>query len=125
MADNYIIHNEYGSIMINRSVIVRIVSDVVDETKGVRLASLKEILPKVTQNIDVSFDENGAAQIHFYVAVKFGTSISNATYKMINEVKARVYSLTLVDPASVTVTVAGTEMNKRTKRRHLVFGTNR
>ena len=69
MADNYIIHNEYGSIMINRSVIVRIVSDVVDETKGVRLASLKEILPKVTLNIEVSFDENGAAQIHVYVAV--------------------------------------------------------
>ena len=32
---------------------------------------------------------------------------------------------TLVDPESVTVTVAGTETSRKTKRRHLVFGTGR
>lgn len=125
MADNYIIKNENGSIIINKSVIVRIVTDVVDQTRGVRLATLREIIPKGTQNIDVSFDENGAAAISFFVAVKFGTSISNATYTLINEVKARVYRSTLVDPSEVTVTVAGTETSTKTKRRHLVFGTHR
>lgn len=125
MADSYIIENEYGSITIGKSLIMRIVANVVDQTRGVRLATLKEILPKGTQNIEVSFDENGAATIKFFVAVKFGTSISNVTYTMINEVKSRVYRATLVDPESVTVTVAGTETSRKTKRRHLVFGTGR
>ena len=47
MADSYIIENEYGSITIGKSLIMRIVADVVDQTRGVRLATLKEILPKI------------------------------------------------------------------------------
>lgn len=123
MADHYIIKNEYGKIAIEKSVIVRIVNNVIKEMNGVRLASLKEVLPKGTQNIDVSFDEDGACEIKLLVIVPFGKSISNETYTLINEIKTRVQNTTLVSPSSVTVKVVGTETKTTIKRRNLVFST--
>lgn len=124
MADNYIISNEYGNIAVNKSVIERIVTNIVDEMPGVRLAALKEVLPKGTQNIDVSFNEDGECDITLLIVVFFGTSISNTTYTLINEIKTRVYDTTEVSPASVSVRVIGTETNSKFKRRDLVFETN-
>ena len=76
MADNLAVKNEYGSITVTKSVLAQIVTEVIEETKGVNLASLKRMLKSGRSNMEVSFGDDGAPEIKAYVIVDFGTSIS-------------------------------------------------
>ncbi len=121
MADSYQVKTEYGKITIGKSVIVRIVKKIVDETGGVRLAMFKEFIPRGVQNIDVSFGEDGRSEIRVFVVVRFGTSLSVVTYHLINEIRTRVITAIGVTPARVAIVVCGTEAGVRTIKRNLLY----
>lgn len=121
MADNCIETNEYGMIVIGKPVIIQIVSEVVEETGGVRLASFKEMLKKRKNSIDISFDSDGQPEINVFVVVDFGYSISNITYNIINEVKNRVMIVMDRPPSSVNVTVVATQTKRNKAKRNLKF----
>ena len=119
MADSCVVTNEYGKVVIGKPVILQIVSEVVEETVGVRLASFKEMLKKRKSSIDVSFDSDGQPEINVFVVVDFGTSISNATYNIINEVKNRTMTVLDRPPSGVNVTVVATQTKKNKAKRNI------
>ena len=118
MSDSLVIENEYGKITIAKSVISQTAADVIKETEGVALSgSRKRIAGR--SGIDVDFDSDGIPEIRAYVIVDLGTSISNATYSIINEIKNRVTMLLERSPSSITVIVAGTRTSKTVIRRKI------
>ena len=116
MSDSLVVENEYGKITIAKSVISQTAADVIRETEGVALSgSRKRIAGR--SGIDVVFDSDGIPEVRAYVIVDLGTSISNATYSIINEIKNRVTMLLERSPSSITVIVAGTRTSKTVIRR--------
>ena len=119
MADSFVVENEYGKIVVTKSIITRIVSEVVDEAGGVRLASFKEMLSRVKSNIEVNFGDDGAPDIDVYVVIRFGTSISNSTYSIINEVKNRIMKVIEIAPGAVNIHVVGTQTKRGIAKRKI------
>ena len=119
MADTLAVKNEYGNITVAKSVLAQIVSEVIEETKGVNLASLKRMLTSGKSNMEVSFGDDGAPEIKAYVIVDFGTSISSVTYEMINEMKNRISTVIDRAPSSISVTVVGTQTKRSIIKRHI------
>jgi uncharacterized alkaline shock family protein YloU len=119
MADTLAVQNEYGSITITKSILAQIVSEVIGETSGVRLAGYKRMLTGGRSNMEVSFDDDGIPEIKAYVVVKFGASISGVTYEMINEMKNRINAVIDRPPSSISITVVGTETKKSVIKRNI------
>lgn len=118
MSDSLVVENEYGKITIAKSVISQTAADVIRETEGVALSgSRKRIAGR--SGIDVVFDSDGIPEVRAYVIVDLGTSISNATYSIINEIKNRITMLLERSPSSITVIVAGTKTTKTVVRRNI------
>ena len=122
MSDSFVVDNEIGKIVLTKNIVVQIVSEVIEETDGVRLAGFKEMLSRVKNNIAVDFNEDGAPDIDVYVVIKFGTSISNSTYAIINEVKNRILNVMETAPAAVNIHVVGTQTKRGIAKRKIDVG---
>ncbi|MBQ9180152.1 MAG: Asp23/Gls24 family envelope stress response protein [Firmicutes bacterium] len=119
MSDSFVVDNEIGKIVLTKNIVVQIVSEVIEETDGVRLAGFKEMLSRVKNNIAVDFNADGAPDIDVYVVIKFGTSISNSTYAIINEVKNRILNVMETAPAAVNIHIVGTQTKKGIAKRNI------
>jgi uncharacterized alkaline shock family protein YloU len=119
MADSIIIKNEYGKITVTKSVVAQIITDVVDATGGVSLANFKRLFGVRKPNIEIDFDDDGNAQIKVYIVINLGTSISNSTYALINEIKNRITLVTEKTPLSISIKVVGTQTKHRVAKRDI------
>lgn len=119
MADTLTLNNEYGSVTVTKNVLAQIVSEIVEETGGVRLASLKRMLTGGRSNMEINFEDDGSPDIKVYVIVSFGTSISSVTYEMINEMKNRINAVIDRPPSSISITVVGTQTKKTVIKRNI------
>lgn len=119
--------NEKGSIVIEKAVIMRIISEVVSQFNGKVVISnyknkARTFYAKIgvsdeSNSMDISMGEHGL-DIKLYVVVKFGTSINMVTNQLINNIHAKIAEYTTIEPNSVTVVVTGM-ISKNIARRNI------
>lgn len=119
--------NEKGSIVIEKAVITKIISEVVSQFNGKVVISnyknkARTFYAKIgvsddSNSMDISMGEQGM-DIKLYVVVKFGTSINMVTNQLINNIHAKIAEYTNIEPNSVTVVVTGM-ISKNIARRNI------
>lgn len=119
--------NEKGSIVIEKAVITKIISEVVSEFNGKVVISnynnkARTFYAKIgvsddANSMDISMGEQGM-DIKLYVVVKFGTSINMVTNQLINNIHAKIAEYINIEPNSVTVVVTGM-ISKNIARRNI------
>lgn len=131
MSELYKVTTDFGEIIFGNGTIKKIVKDAVSMFNGkVFLSNPKGKIQAAASKkssaeggsggsgyVEVSFE---ASDIHIriYVIIRFGTSISRVTNRLIEKVYEDVSRVMGVAPASISVVVAGT-MSKNTKRRNI------
>lgn len=123
----YTVTTNLGSIQITKNAIAKLVVDAVDEFEGRVLLSTHKgkIVPFVQKrgtmdsnpHMEITFDEEGI-DIRIYVVIRFGTSITRVTNRLIERIHGSILRVTGTAPDSVAVVVAGT-ISKNIKRRNI------
>lgn len=118
---------ENGSIIIEKAVIAKIVTETVFQFNGKVLISnyknkattfaAKIGVTDDINNMDIAMGEKGL-DIKLYIVVKFGTSIGMVTNTLINDIHDKVYELTSIEPNSVAIVVTGM-ISKNIARRNI------
>lgn len=118
MADVLTSKNEYGNITVTKSVLNQIVSEIISETEGVELAARRRIYA-VKNGMEIAFDGDGVPEIKAYVIVNLGTSISEVTYYLINEIKNRINRVLETVPSSISISIVGTRTSRSVAKRNI------
>lgn len=119
------INNEYGDIRFSKNVIVKIVEDAVERTEGrVVLMNYKgryrNLMPGVdTEEVAVHDGEDGMS-IEIYVALRFGSSISDVCGGIMEYVSDRVEKVMGERPRLVRVVLTAV-ISRDIASRHMVF----
>lgn len=118
---------ENGSIIIEKAVIAKIVTETVFQFNGkVLISNYKNKATTFAAKIGVTDDINNmeitmgekGLDIKLYIVVKFGTSIGMVTNKLINDIHDKVYEFTSIEPNSVAIVVTGM-ISKNIARRNI------
>nr|WP_315019731.1 Asp23/Gls24 family envelope stress response protein [uncultured Aminipila sp.] len=118
---------ENGSIIIEKAVIAKIVTETVFQFNGkVLISNYKNKATTFAAKIGVTDDINNmeitmgekGLDIKLYIVVKFGTSIGMVTNTLINDIHDKVYELTSIEPNSVAIVVTGM-ISKNIARRNI------
>lgn len=127
----YIRETEQGSITIRKPVIGSIIIKAIGRQNGrVLLSNHKGKLIRIKYKhgsidasdfIEITFDEKGV-DIRFFIAIKFGTSISMVTEQLIQELKRDIEYLTGLEANSIAVVVTGLIAKQITRRNIEVKG---
>lgn len=117
MIEQNVTKTEYGNITVTRHAIGLLVSKKVKEFNGKVLLSnhkgkIMGIVSKLGRvdeidNMDITFDENGAPDIKIFVIIRFGTSIAKTTNTLIENIHSSVTTVLGQEPAGISVVVAG------------------
>lgn len=110
------VETEFGTITITKSVIGKIITDVIDEFEGkVIISNHKGKVPGLVSkiggmdeisNMEINLTEQGL-DIRIFVVLRFGTSITRVTNQLVDEIHRRVREMTAMEPNSVAVVVTG------------------
>ena len=110
------VETEFGTITITKSVIGKIIADVVDEFEGkVIISNHKGKVPGIVSkiggmdeinNMEINLTEQGL-DIRVFVVLRFGTSITRVTNQLVDEIHRRIREMTAMEPNSVAVVVTG------------------
>lgn len=127
----YIRETEQGSITIRKPVIGSIIFKAIGRQNGrVFLSNHKGKLIRIKYKhgsidasdfIEITFDEKGV-DIRFFIAIKFGTSISMVTEQLIQELKRDIEYLTGLEANSIAIVVTGLIAKQITRRNIEVKG---
>lgn len=118
---------ENGSIIIEKAVIAKIVTETVLQFNGkVLISNYKNKATTFAAKIGVTDDINNmeitmgdkGLDIKLYIVVKFGTSIGMVTNTLINDIHDKVYEFTSIEPNSVAIVVTGM-ISKNIARRNI------
>lgn len=122
-----IVETEFGTITITKSVIGKIITDVIDEFEGkVIISNHKGKVPGLVSkiggmdeisNMEINLTEQGL-DIRIFVVLRFGTSITRVTNQLVDEIHRRVREMTAMEPNSVAVVVTGM-ISKHIAPRHI------
>lgn len=121
------IESENGPINIDRKIIEKIVKYTIIEypevvsltnSKG-QASSIISLISEDSHLVDIS-KNNTDIIVKIYIVIKFGASIKNTTYKLIDEIKNNIYSATNIMPNTVYIYIKGIK-SKKIAKRHLVF----
>ena len=125
--DVYTVSTYLGNIQITKNAIAKLVMDAVKEFDGKVLLSNHRgrIMPFVQKlgsmdgypHMDIAFKEEGL-DVKIYVVIRFGTSITRVTNRLIEDIHKSILQVTGVAPDSIAVVVAGT-ISKNLKRRNI------
>ena len=121
------VETEFGTITITKSVIGKIITDVIDEFEGkVIISNHKGKVPGLVSkiggmdeisNMEINLTEQGL-DIRIFVVLRFGTSITRVTSQLVDEIHRRVREMTAMEPNSVAVVVTGM-ISKHIAPRHI------
>ena len=121
------VETEFGTITITKSVIGKIITDVIDEFEGkVIISNHKGKVPGLVSkiggmdeisNMEINLTEQGL-DIRIFVVLRFGTSITRVTNHLVDEIHRRVREMTAMEPNSVAVVVTGM-ISKHIAPRHI------
>ncbi len=117
--------SQSGSIIIEKAVIAKIISESVAQFNGKVMISnykskattfaVKFGVTDEINNMDISMGEKGL-DIKIYIVVKFGTSIGMVTNTLINDIHSKVCKFTSIEPNSVAIVVTGMVSKNIAKR---------
>lgn len=124
----YKVETEYGTISITKTVIAKIITEAVDRLSGkVYICNQKgKIINNLfsrlgyfddASNIEINNGPSGL-DIRLFIVVRFGTSITNVTNQLIDEIETNIKEFTSIELNSVSIVVAGT-MARQIKKRHI------
>ncbi|MDD2484734.1 MAG: Asp23/Gls24 family envelope stress response protein [Eubacteriales bacterium] len=123
----YKIDEKNGSISIGRSVIVRIIFEVLAKADGrVSPATAKgKVLPLRQKHgaydgkdlFEINMSEKGL-DIKLFIVIRFGTSIATVTEQLIHDIKQEIETYAGIRPNSVAIVVTGM-ISKRTAPRNI------
>ena len=121
------VETEFGTITITKSVIGKIITDVIDEFEGkVIISNHKGKVPGLVSKLggmdeistmEINLTEQGL-DIRIFVVLRFGTSITRVTNQLVDEIHRRVREMTAMEPNSVAVVVTGM-ISKHIAPRHI------
>lgn len=127
MMEVYTVTTNLGSIQITKNAIAKLIIDAVGKFDGRVLLSNHRgrIMPFVQKrgtmdgysHMDITFKEDGI-DVRIYVVIRFGTSITRVTNRLIEHIHESIQQVTGTAPDSVAVVVAGT-ISKNMKRRNI------
>ena len=119
------VETEFGTITITKSVIGKIITDVIDEFEGkVIISNHKGKVPGLVSkiggmdeisNMEINLTEQGL-DIRIFVVLRFGTT--RVTNQLVDEIHRRVREMTAMEPNSVAVVVTGM-ISKHIAPRHI------
>lgn len=119
--------NEHGSIILEKAVFAKIVTETVAQFNGKVLISnyknkattfaAKIGVTDDISNMDIVMGEKGL-DVKLYIVVKFGTSIGMVTNTLIKDIHDKIYEFTSVEPNSVAIVVTGM-ISKNIARRNI------
>lgn len=127
MYENSKTTNEYGTIVITRAAVSRIILRCVSEfterfiltnRKGRMFNPISRLGYDESDHLDVAFDEAGAPEIRVYGIIRFGASITATCRELIDRIRSRIRTVTGRDPISITIVVKGT-ISKNIVPRHI------
>lgn len=111
---------EIGSITLSKNVIGNIITDAISEMNGKLVLCNSKGRTGMYEIKNMTFveisGENENPDIKIYVLVRFGTSISLITERLIDAVKLRVRVVTGISPDTVAVVVKGVFSKNIAKR---------
>lgn len=121
------LETEIGSISLDRSVIVKIITDTVDKFNGKVLISnhkgkVSGFVSKLGvneegNNMEINYGEKGL-DIRLYIIIRFGTSIRMVTEHLIQNIKKNIEEYTTIEANSIAVVVSGM-FSKQIVRRNI------
>ena len=115
----YKIETEDGVIKVRKAVISKIVLESIKKFKGrVFITNHKGKMIRLrnaADYVDVSLANSGL-DIRIYIAIRFGTSISMVTEKLIEDIKGNIEKMTSMEPNSIAIVVTGMISKQITRR---------
>lgn len=110
---------EKDSVTYKKKVIFSIVSLATQEINGIASISrnyvsvMKNLFNKnVNKGIMINFDKNGKVNIDVFVNVKFGYSVKDVSFRVQENIKQSVESMTEFKVGLINVTVVGVTFNE-------------
>lgn len=117
---------EKGSIMLNKSVLFKIVTEVIERYEGkVVLAStitktgfFQNLLGQKNEesSLDIYFDKEGKLLVEIKTMLRFGTSIRNTCEQLSREIKDEIETQTSIEVKKVDISVEGMFSKRRKKK---------
>ncbi len=124
------ITNEEGSIILNKPVIGKIVSEVVKnygekvyihnyKNKAVSFAT--KMFADEMNNMEITKGKNGL-DVKIYIVIKFGTSISRTVNSLIHDINEEILRITGIETNSISIVVTGVVSKNIAKRKIEIRG---
>lgn len=121
------VETDLGTITVNKAAIGRIIIEAAEKFDGKVIISnhkgrVPGRVPKFggmdeINNMEIELTENGL-NIRVFVVLRFGTSITQATNQMVDEIHRNIKAMTGMEPNSVAVVVTGM-LSKHVAPRHI------
>lgn len=126
------VETDLGNIVVSKAAVGKIITEAVDRFEGkVIISNNKGKVPGFVSKIggmddsntmEINYTEQGL-DIRVFVVLRFGTSITQVTNKLVNEIHENVKSMTGMEPSSVAVVVTGM-ISKKIAPRHIEVTRN-
>lgn len=121
------VDTELGTITVNKAAIGKIVTEAVNQFDGKVLISnhkgkVNKLVPKIggmedINNMEIQLTDQGL-DVRVFVVLRFGTSITQVTNKMVDDIHTNIKNMTGMEPNSVAVVVTGM-ISKHIAPRHI------
>lgn len=126
------VETDLGNIVVSKAAMGKIITEAVDRFEGkVIISNNKGKVPGFVSKIggmddsntmEINYTEQGL-DIRVFVVLRFGTSITQVTNKLVNEIHENVKKMTGMEPSSVAVVVTGM-ISKKIAPRHIEVTRN-
>lgn len=126
------VETDLGNIVVSKAAVGKIITEAVDRFEGkVIISNNKGKVPGFVSKIggmddsntmEINYTEQGL-DIRVFVVLRFGTSITQVTNKLVNEIHENVKKMTGMEPSSVAVVVTGM-ISKKIAPRHIEVTRN-
>lgn len=126
------VETDLGNIVVSKAAVGKIITEAVDRFEGkVIISNNKGKVPGFVSKIggmddsntmEINYTEQGL-DIRVFVVLRFGTSITQVTNKLVNEIHENVKKMTGMEPSNVAVVVTGM-ISKKIAPRHIEVTRN-
>ncbi len=126
------VETELGKITVPKAVVGKIIAQTVEQFDGkVIISNNKGKVPGFVSKIggvddsssmEISLTEQGL-DIRVFIVLRFGTSITSVTNKLVNQIHENIEEMTGVKPNSVAVVITGV-ISKKIAPRHIEVTRN-
>ncbi len=123
----FTVETRLGTISVGKNIIGKIITEVIKSFHGKVILSnhkgkVPKFVPKIgngddSSNMEITLSENGL-DIRVFVVLRFGTSITQVTNRLADDIHSRIKTMTGMEPNSVAIVVTGM-ISKNIAPRHI------